>query len=214
MKFFVSVTTLFYAGLAIAQGTFTINTPTNVVQCQPLLITWAGGQASYRHISVRNGDDPSAAALREFGEQAAGATSFSWARVDIQANTRIGFDLRDSTGQLAQTASIPVLSSSDTSCLNGGGASSGTDSSATGTTTGASTTPSTPAGTTTPASTPSTPVTAPSSTVTTPVSRSSSSTSGTAAPASTTSSDNAAPTKAISLGAAGIAGAAVLAMLA
>ncbi|KAF4596695.1 hypothetical protein EYR38_008085 [Pleurotus pulmonarius] len=166
--------------------------------------------------SVHNGDDPSGPAIADLGEQPAGATSFSWTRVNFQANTRLGFSLRDQTGATAQSAAVTVQAGPDNSCLNGGSSSSGSDS-ASGTTSTSAAAP----GTTSSASTPAVPTTtAPasstSSVVTTggssSVSRSSSVTSsGTAAPAQTS---NAASAQVAQIGAAGLVGAALVAILA
>ncbi|KAF9500123.1 hypothetical protein BDN71DRAFT_1441235 [Pleurotus eryngii] len=218
MKFSVIATSLFCAVLALAQTTgFTINTPTNPVQCQPLLISWVGGQGPF-FLSVRNGDDPSGPAIADLGEQPAGATSFSWQRVNFQANTRLGFSLRDQTGATAQSAAVTVQAGPDNSCLNGGSSSSvsGSDSASGTTSTSAAapgtTTTSAPAAPTTTAPGATSTTAAVTSGASTSASRTSSVTrSGTAAPAQTS---NAASAQVAQIGAAGLVGAALAAILA
>ncbi|KAJ8692389.1 hypothetical protein PTI98_009707 [Pleurotus ostreatus] len=221
MKFTVVATSLFCAVLALAQTPgFTINTPTNPVQCQPLLISWVGGQGPFFLLigvddSVHNGDDPSGPAIADLGEQPAGATSFSWQRVTFQANTRLGFSLRDQTGATAQSAAVTVQAGPDNSCLNGGSSSSGSDSASGTTSTSAAapgTTSSAPAAPTTTAPGASSTTAAVTSGASTSVPRTSSVTSsGTAAPAQTS---NAASAQVAQIGAAGLVGAALVAILA
>ncbi|KAF7424634.1 hypothetical protein PC9H_009942 [Pleurotus ostreatus] len=235
MKFTVVATSLFCAVLALAQTPgFTINTPTNPVQCQPLLISWVGGQGPFFLVSnrrygsaafslinfalrfcVHNGDDPSGPAIADLGEQPAGATSFSWQRVTFQANTRLGFSLRDQTGATAQSAAVTVQAGPDNSCLNGGSSSSGSDSASGTTSTSAAapgTTSSAPAAPTTTAPGASSTTAAVTSGASTSVPRTSSVTSsGTAAPAQTS---NAASAQVAQIGAAGLVGAALVAILA
>ncbi|KDQ24858.1 hypothetical protein PLEOSDRAFT_174441 [Pleurotus ostreatus PC15] len=215
MKFSVVATSLFCAVLALAQTPgFTINTPTNPVQCQPLLISWVGGQGPF-FLSVHNGDDPSGPAIADLGEQPAGATSFSWQRVTFQANTRLGFSLRDQTGATAQSAAVTVQAGPDNSCLNGGSSSSGSDSASGTTSTSAAapgTTSSAPAAPTTTAPGASSTTAAVTSGTSTSVPRTSSVTSsGTAAPAQTS---NAASAQVAQIGAAGLVGAALVAIFA
>ncbi|KAH7884733.1 hypothetical protein F5I97DRAFT_1891566 [Phlebopus sp. FC_14] len=102
---------LFVAG-ALAQ--FTINTPSNVVECEPTLLSWSGGTAPY-FLSILPGSSPSAAALENLGQQ--NGTSVTWT-CNIQAGTSLGLTLRDSTGAVAQSAPFTVNPGSSTSCLN------------------------------------------------------------------------------------------------
>ncbi|KAF8968144.1 hypothetical protein BDZ97DRAFT_1801148 [Flammula alnicola] len=217
---------LFLAGSAVAQ--LTINTPLNVVVCQPLLITWTGGTPPY-FLSLLPGNQPSAAALLDFGTQT--GTQLTWT-VNITAGTlselllfilihgfinlliqgtSLGLDLRDSTGALAQTAPFTVQSSSNTACLTASGSSLSPSASGSSTigasTTGVTTT--TPVGvSTTPATTATTPATSKS------VSTVSGSSSATTHAASTTPSSGAVPTAHAGIAGALGVGAAFLALLA
>ncbi|KAH8104257.1 hypothetical protein DFH11DRAFT_163642 [Phellopilus nigrolimitatus] len=104
--------------LLIASGihaeTLIINTPTNVVQCEPALLTWQGGVSPY-FLVVLPGGELSATPLEDLGEKE--GTSLSWL-VNIAAGTSVGLKLSDSTGAVAQSAPFTIQSSSDASCLH------------------------------------------------------------------------------------------------
>jgi len=106
--------------LAYAQSVFgfTVNTPTNVVQCQPILITWADGVPPY-FPSIIPGGQPSAPALKTFDTTS--ATSLTW-NVDIGGSITIA--LKDSTGATAFTDIVNIQSSPSGSCASSSGAAS------------------------------------------------------------------------------------------
>ncbi|ESK87590.1 secreted protein [Moniliophthora roreri MCA 2997] len=58
MKFFATISLA--ALVAAVQAQVIINTPTNLVECQPVKITWTGGQApyslSYVFVTIVRGD--------------------------------------------------------------------------------------------------------------------------------------------------------------
>ncbi|KAG2146188.1 Endonuclease/exonuclease/phosphatase [Suillus bovinus] len=97
MKFSVSYLALFVAS-TLAQ--FTINTPANVVECQPTLLTWSGGTGN-----ILPGATPNGAAVENLGQQ--NSTSVTWV-CNIQSGTSLGLTLRDSTGLTAQSAPFTV----------------------------------------------------------------------------------------------------------
>ncbi|KIJ14338.1 hypothetical protein PAXINDRAFT_12987 [Paxillus involutus ATCC 200175] len=122
---------LFVAG-ALAQ--FTINTPANVVECQPTLISWSGGVSPFFLVCeticvllsapdvyaaplciILPGGSPTAAALENLGQQ--NGTSVTWT-CNIQAGVSLGLTLRDSTGATAQSAPFTVNPGSSITCLN------------------------------------------------------------------------------------------------
>ncbi|KAF9238491.1 hypothetical protein BU15DRAFT_75186 [Melanogaster broomeanus] len=104
---------LFVAG-ALAQ--FTINTPANVVECQPTLLSWSGGVSPYylRQV-ILPGASPNGAALEDLGEM--NTTSVTWT-CNIAAGTSLGLTLRDSSGTVAQSAPFTVNPGSSITCLN------------------------------------------------------------------------------------------------
>ncbi|EKM78752.1 hypothetical protein AGABI1DRAFT_85658 [Agaricus bisporus var. burnettii JB137-S8] len=194
---------LVFAASAFAQS-FTINTPANVAQCQPLQITWSGGNPPY-FLTVNPGSQPNGPPLVNLGEQ--NGTSFSWTQVNVQANTQIGFSLRDSSGAIAQTAAVTVNDSGDSSCLgqtpsgSGGTAAPPPATTPTGGAGGGST-----AGATTSGGASS------GGSSTSRTSAGSGTTTGSGA--STTTSPNGASANVVQVGAAGIIGAAIAALLA
>ncbi|KAH7889352.1 hypothetical protein F5I97DRAFT_515248 [Phlebopus sp. FC_14] len=113
-----------------AQGVFVINTPSNVVQCEPVLITWSGGTSPYNleyvllnvlfnivlspSCSVVPGDDPTGPPIECLGEQT--GQSYTWV-VNLAAGTSASLTLKDSEGALAQSAPFIVQPSTSTSCL-------------------------------------------------------------------------------------------------
>jgi hypothetical protein len=181
-------TTAILAIGAVAQDTFTINTPSNVVVCLPVLLSWTGGTPPY-FLSVHDGNNPTGPAIEDLGSQ--DGTSFTW-EVKLAAGTSVGLSLRDSTGLIVQSAVFSINSGPDTGCLDDPAATTG---SATGTdTTAAATT----AATTRPTSA--------AATSTRPANAS------TASGAAQTS--NAASYQVAQIGAGGIIGAALIALLA
>ncbi|EPQ54064.1 hypothetical protein GLOTRDRAFT_139471 [Gloeophyllum trabeum ATCC 11539] len=140
MKFFATAAAL--VALVPAVLGLTVNTPTNVVACQPIQFTWADGTAPY-FLSLVPGGQPSATAIQQFPTQQ--GTSFSWSQVTLAPNTAFTIVLKDSTGAQAFSDIVTVQSGSDLSCLNGstsasvtGGASTTGGSSPSGTTSGGS----------------------------------------------------------------------------
>ncbi|MFE4800292.1 hypothetical protein ACFRFL_36020 [Streptomyces sp. NPDC056708] len=101
------------AAQAPATEGLTINTPSNPVVCQPLTITWSGGQAPYQ-LELLPGNESGAAPLRDFGQQE--GTAYTWT-VDVPPNTSVGLTLRDSTGATAQSAPFTIQAGPDTSCV-------------------------------------------------------------------------------------------------
>jgi len=189
MKFILArlATAAILAITAAAQGGFTINTPSNVVVCQPILLSWTGGTPPY-FLTVQDVNNPTGPAIQDLGQQ--DSTSFTWT-VNIAAGTSIGLAVRDSTGASVQSASFPINSGSSTDCLDDPPA---TTASGTGTDTAATTPPATTRPTTA----------APSST------KPANSSTG----ASSAQTSNAASYPVAQFGAGGIIGAALIALLA
>ncbi|KAG1733615.1 uncharacterized protein EDB91DRAFT_1057306 [Suillus paluster] len=132
MKF----STVFLALVSAVPAVFglTINTPANVVECQPILLSWSGGTAPY-YLTLVPGSQSMAAPIKSFPTQT--GTSYTW-NVDLQANTIFNIALKDSTGTTAYSDIVTIMPGTDISCVNTsvneGGATSGT-ATATGTST-------------------------------------------------------------------------------
>ncbi|OJA12420.1 hypothetical protein AZE42_03389 [Rhizopogon vesiculosus] len=193
IKSFISLT-LFVAG-ALAQ--LTINTPANVVECQPTLLSWSGGTAPYFLVGnfltrfILPGGSPTSASLENLGQQ--NSTSVTWI-CNIASGTSLGLTLVDSTGLTAQTAPFTVNPGSSTSCTNSTSLSAGP----TGQTTAQATSVGSGATSTHPATI----------AATTSGTKTSTTTS-----ASASASSGAAYANVVRVGAAGVAGAAVAALL-
>ncbi|EJD06593.1 uncharacterized protein FOMMEDRAFT_165350 [Fomitiporia mediterranea MF3/22] len=121
------------AAIGVSAQQLHIDTPSNVVQCLPQLLTWGGGTGPW-FVSVLPGGQPGAAALIDFGQQS--GTQLTWV-VNIAAGTSIGLTVRDQTGATAESAPFNIGSSSDSSCV--GQPISTVSGSSTGAATGAST---------------------------------------------------------------------------
>lgn len=100
---------------AFAQGPngLTINTPSNVVVCEPILLTWGGGTPPYI-VSVLPAASPSGPAVVTFPQTS--ATELTWL-VNQQANTMLSLSVRDNTGGSDPSAPFTVLSGSNSSCV-------------------------------------------------------------------------------------------------
>jgi len=179
----------------VGQASITINTPANVVVCQPILLTWSGGTAPY-FLSILPGSQPSAPALVDFGRQ--NGTSLTW-KVNVAVGTSIGLTLRDSNGLVAQSAPFTVNNGTDTTCVGQAVSTSA------GTAVATNTAPAPAPGSTTPPTS-----AAPPSGGTTSTARPAGTPSGAAASPSGAASPNKIP----QMGLAGVVGAAVLALLA
>ncbi|KAF8227279.1 hypothetical protein L208DRAFT_1405662 [Tricholoma matsutake] len=112
MKFFVAGVTI--VSLIPSIVGLTIDTPTNVVQCQPVQIAWRDGQPPF-YLSILPGGQPSAPALKSFPPT--DQTALTWF-VDLQSGVAVTMSIRDSTGNQAFTSIVTINPGSVTSCVN------------------------------------------------------------------------------------------------
>lgn len=100
-----------------------VNTPTSVVQCLPVQLSWSGGQPPY-FLSLIPGGQPTGTPLEDLGQQT--GTSFSW-KADIAANTDVTVQIRDSTGVLNYSDKFTVQKApAGVTCNASGGSGTGT----------------------------------------------------------------------------------------
>ncbi|TDL25470.1 hypothetical protein BD410DRAFT_784460 [Rickenella mellea] len=92
----------------------TVNTPTNVVECQPIQFTWSDGTGPY-FLSLLPGGQPSAAAIKQFPQQS--GTSFTWL-VDLVANTQFTIALKDTSGTQAFSDIVTIQDGGNRTCEN------------------------------------------------------------------------------------------------
>ncbi|KAG8970580.1 hypothetical protein FRC03_006709 [Tulasnella sp. 419] len=114
----------FLAAVAVnAQGGAdpSINTPTGVVQCLPVQLTFSGTAPPF-FISIHPGGQPDTPALKTF-ENVSG-NSVTWT-VDQPAGRQLTLVIRDAQGRTNPSAPFNVQPSDNTSCLNGGGGGGG-----------------------------------------------------------------------------------------
>ncbi|SJL09621.1 uncharacterized protein ARMOST_13001 [Armillaria ostoyae] len=200
-------------GSALAQGDLTINTPwrrLDAVSTDPPQLV--------RRNCITAGTDPNGNPVADLGQQS--GTSFTWT-VTFPQGTGLVFNIRDQTGAVKQTAPVTVQTGGSTDCTSSTAAGSSTSGSTESTSGGAAST--TAAATSTGGATTSATTPAGSTTRTTAASSgastsraSSAGSSGTSAGASAaaSSSGNAAHTQFSSMGAAGVIGAAIVALFA
>ncbi|OCH94444.1 hypothetical protein OBBRIDRAFT_747810 [Obba rivulosa] len=114
MKFFASALALVAVLPAVLGQNLMVNSPPNVVQCEPTQLAWTGGSAPY-YLSLIPAGQPSAPAIKEFPTQQ--GNSVTWI-VDLGSGTSFTIELKDSTGAVAYSAIVTVNPSSDNSCVN------------------------------------------------------------------------------------------------
>ncbi|KAK1217267.1 hypothetical protein PQX77_020116 [Marasmius sp. AFHP31] len=114
----VTTALLFSGAYALPQGqapgTVTINTPTNLVTCEPAILSWSGGTPPY-YLSMQDGNNFNGAAIKRFEQQS--TTSMSWT-VSVPSGKSVAFLLRDSTGQVSITAPVTVEKGAQDTCAD------------------------------------------------------------------------------------------------
>nr|CDI54703.1 uncharacterized protein BN887_00021 [Melanopsichium pennsylvanicum 4] len=101
---------------ASAVSAATISTPTALVQCQPVLLTWEGVQGK-AYVTILPGKQTSATPLVTFAPQDASSTSIKWVP-NLAAGTEVTLAISDDTGVTNYSGTAAVRAGTDTSCLN------------------------------------------------------------------------------------------------
>ncbi|EMD34128.1 hypothetical protein CERSUDRAFT_117626 [Gelatoporia subvermispora B] len=135
MKSFTTAVALVAVLPAVLGQNLMVNSPPNIVQCEPTQLSWTGGSPPY-YLSLIPAGQPSAAAIKSFPTQQ--GNSYTW-NVDLQQGTSFSIELKDSTGNTAYSAIETVNPSSDSSCLNSSVSETGSGASSTGASSGAQT---------------------------------------------------------------------------
>ncbi|CDS01144.1 hypothetical protein [Sporisorium scitamineum] len=133
-KFSVLLATVLAA--ASTASAASINTPTALVQCQPVLLQWSDAQGTV-YVSVLPGKQVSAAPLVSFSPQSAGTDSIKWVP-NLPAGTDVTLSISDSTGKVAYSGTVTVRAGTDTSSSTGSASTASQSSSSSGKTSGAS----------------------------------------------------------------------------
>jgi len=97
-----------------------INTPTGVVQCLPVQITFSGTAPPF-FVTIQPGGNANAAAIVDLGSTS--SNSITWI-ANQPAGTSLTLVIRDSQGRTNPSAPFTVLPGSDSSCLGSTGSSS------------------------------------------------------------------------------------------
>ncbi|ESK94632.1 secreted protein [Moniliophthora roreri MCA 2997] len=114
MKYSLAIAALALQALPGVFAQITMNTPTNLVTCQPVMLSWTGGTAPY-FLSLQDGNNFDGPALKRFDQQ--NGSSFSWT-VDVPSKQKIVFLLRDNTGSTSVTAPVVVQPGNQDSCVD------------------------------------------------------------------------------------------------
>ncbi|RXW24300.1 hypothetical protein EST38_g1567 [Candolleomyces aberdarensis] len=116
MKFLAVAAALISVIPAIAG--LVINTPTGVVTCQPMMLSYGQGTPPY-YVSILPGGQVSGTPYHTW--PATDATSMTWV-VDLPGGTAVSLVVKDGTGAQAYSDAITIQPGSDSSCLNGAAA--------------------------------------------------------------------------------------------
>ncbi|KAI6045765.1 hypothetical protein EDC04DRAFT_2634868 [Pisolithus marmoratus] len=105
MKFSVATLFLGLASTVLGQEILTINSPSVAYYCQPLLITWEGGEGPYNLVYLIAGTTPIPG--HEYFATGVAGYSYLWT-VSVSFYTPIALIVQDSTGATAETATFYV----------------------------------------------------------------------------------------------------------
>jgi len=83
----------------------TVNTPSQVINCQPVIINWTGGTPPY-FLTILPGNQPTGSAIVNLGEFT--GNTATWFVNILQQYKTIILNLRDSTGAISQSAPINI----------------------------------------------------------------------------------------------------------
>ncbi|KDQ15948.1 hypothetical protein BOTBODRAFT_31400 [Botryobasidium botryosum FD-172 SS1] len=116
MKLSIAAIAALLAPAVLAQTPLTdpsINTPVDVVECQPTDLTF-GGTAPPFIISIIPGGQAGAAPLETLGTSS--GPSLTWV-ANITAGTKVTFEIRDAQGRLGFSAIVTIQAGTSTACV-------------------------------------------------------------------------------------------------
>lgn len=105
MKFSATAFVLGLVSAVLGQETLTIDSPTAAYYCEPLLITWQGGEGPYNLGYLIGGTTPIPG--HEFFATGVPGYSYEWT-VSVSYYTPIALVVQDSTGATAESATFYV----------------------------------------------------------------------------------------------------------
>jgi len=110
MKSFLASVIALGLAVSTAFAQLTVNTPAQVVECEPLQITWTGGTGPF-FLTILPGNQPTGEAIVNLGEF--NGNSVTWlVNINIQSYSSIIINLRDSTGAISQSAPVNIQTQS------------------------------------------------------------------------------------------------------
>ncbi|CAO1630837.1 unnamed protein product [Jaminaea pallidilutea] len=125
MKTFAAVSA--FVALAVSAQAATVQSPPQLIQCQPAAISWTGAQGDV-FLSIVQGKDTSAAPLEQFPQQSGASGSYSWT-VDQPSGTQLTFVINDSTGKPNYSSQVTVSQGQSNDCLDSSSSASSSSSS-------------------------------------------------------------------------------------
>jgi len=114
MKSFSSTVILACTASAALAQQLMVNSLNDVVVCEPVQITWQGGQPPY-YLSLIPAGQPAAAPIKQFPIQ--NGNSLTWV-CDIGVGVGFTTALKDGVGELAYSGEQTVMNGTDASCVN------------------------------------------------------------------------------------------------
>ncbi|KIO31613.1 hypothetical protein M407DRAFT_241715 [Tulasnella calospora MUT 4182] len=112
----------FFIAIVVAVGIFaqtpavpdpSINTPTGVIQCQPVQLTCSGTQPPFV-ITIVPGGEANAAPLETVGTTSENAVTWM---ADLPTNTNYTLLIRDGMGRTAASAPFVIFPGTDSACV-------------------------------------------------------------------------------------------------
>ncbi|THH30027.1 hypothetical protein EUX98_g4179 [Antrodiella citrinella] len=103
-----------FVGSVNAVNDLGLSQPAQLVQCQPVTLTWNKATAPYDLVVVPS-SDPCNTVLVDLGANHT-TTSYTW-NTNVKAGTQVDISLLDADGKEGWTGSITVKASNDSSCL-------------------------------------------------------------------------------------------------
>ncbi|KAL7284842.1 hypothetical protein ACG7TL_002155 [Trametes sanguinea] len=95
------------ASSSLVAGQLVINTPNDVAQCVPTLVTWSGAPGPFFLLVLEDGQP-----IQEFGGLPADEYSFEWG-TNVRAGTQVTLQLNNAAGVFAETSPFVIQDGPD-----------------------------------------------------------------------------------------------------
>ncbi|CAE6452739.1 unnamed protein product [Rhizoctonia solani] len=111
MRIYISLLT--FVAAVVGQADPSVNTPASLVQCEPVLLTWAASNTPVS-INILRAGNAAAAPLLNLGQQT--SNSITWI-VNMTSGILITIQISDSKGNFAYSAPLTVQNGADSTCI-------------------------------------------------------------------------------------------------